>query len=122
MQSNSMVRSGALHYFGMVRSRRLTFCLFSGSGTLIAEEGAAIYEVVKEKIEEGRGELTHLEEAVKDQMSGKPKKKRKKKGSPKASGASSASGSNTGSAAFSELFQGLPSDFNIDDISYSDSD
>jgi hypothetical protein len=103
----------------MVRPRRLTFCLFSGSGTLIAEEGAAIYEVVKEKIEEGRGELAHLEEAVKEQMSGKPKKKRRK-GSPKASGASSAGGST--SAAFSEFFEGMPADFNIDDISDSDSD
>jgi hypothetical protein len=89
----------------------------TGSGTLIAEEGSAIYQVVKDTIEESRGEFTHLEEAVKEQMSEKPKKKRRKKASPKASASSTASNSGV-----NDFLGGLPADFNLDDISGSDSD
>lgn len=79
---------------------------------MIAEEGAAIYQIVKDKIEEGRGELTHLEQAVEEQLSIKPKKKKKKnsKGSP--------AGSNAGSTGEIENFT-LPLDFNVE---LSDSD
>ena len=66
----------------------------------------SIYQTVKEKIEESRGELTHLEEAVEEQMSSKPKKKRK---SPKSSS------SDPGAL---ENFS-LPADFNVE---LSDSD
>ena len=51
---------------------------FNGAGTAIAEEGVQIFEVVKSKVEESRGELADLEEAVQEQMSTKPKKKRTK--------------------------------------------
>lgn len=85
----------------------------TGSGTLIAEEGAAIYQVVKEQIDESRAEFTHLEEAVKEQMSGKPKKKRK--GSGKSS--SPASGNSRGMTEF-----GLPENFNLEDLASDDSD
>jgi hypothetical protein len=116
MKSNAIKFNGKYLgsvFFKHMRGKWLT--VHAGSGTLIAEEGAAIDQVVKDKVEESRGELTHLEEAVEEQMSSKPKK-RKKKGSTKASGASSASfGSGVG-----DLLGGM--DFNIDDISDSDSD
>ena len=79
-----------------------------GSGTLIAEESVAIYNTVKEKIEEGRGELTHLEEAVEEQMSTKPKKKKKSKKS-----------ASSGAGDFSMENFSLPADFNVE---LSDSD
>lgn len=83
---------------------------FNGIGTLIADEACTIYQVVKDKIDESRGELTHLEEAVEEQMNSKPKKKRRNKSSPKNSGDS---GYNMGA--------GMWDNFNIDDIS-DDSD
>lgn len=51
---------------------------FNGPGTQIAEEAIQIFEFVKSKIEESRGELASLEEAVQEQMDSKPKKKAKK--------------------------------------------
>jgi hypothetical protein len=82
---------------------------------LIAEEGAAIYEVVKDKLDESRAEFSHLEEAVEEQMSTKPKKRRKNSAG-KASPESSAA--NMGVA---EYLGGLPDNFNIEDLG-SDSD
>ena len=101
---------------------------------MIAEEGSAIYQLVKDKIEETRGEFTHLEEAVKEQMSGKPKKKKKKttKSSSSANSPTSSSSPttptppavsstvNTVSGMPINLGE-LPEDFNIEDIN-SDSD
>jgi hypothetical protein len=89
---------------------RLTCFHFKGKDAPIAKEGSDIYEVVEKKIIESRGELAHLEEAVKEQMSSKPKKK--KKASPKASGSSSTSGTNMGAAAAVALSQ---LDFNLSD-------
>jgi hypothetical protein len=83
---------------------------FNGSGTLIAEEGSTIFQIVTDKIEESRGELTHLEDAVNEQMSSKPKKKKRSKTS-KSAGDSY----NLGSGA------DMWDNFNIDDIS-DDSD
>jgi len=95
--------------FALMKSNAIKF---NGPGHVIAEEGAAIYQIVKDKIEEGRGELTHLEQAVEEQLSIKPKKKKKKnsKGSP--------AGSNAGSTGEIENFT-LPLDFNVE---LSDSD
>jgi len=45
---------------------------------MIAEEGAAIYQLVKDKADENRGEFEHLAVAVEEQMNGKPKKRKKK--------------------------------------------
>ena len=78
----------------------------------IADEGAAIYQVVKDKIDETRGELTHLEEAVVEQMSEKPKKKKKR-------GAANKANSSPASTAASI---DLPDDFNLDGIDSDDSD
>ena len=58
---------------------------FNGPGTIISDEAATIYDQVREKVEESRAELTHLEEAVDEQLNTKPTKRRKK-GSPKGSG------------------------------------
>ena len=60
---------------------------FNGPGHMIAVEGAEIYDSVREQIESQRVELSELEEAVKEQMEGKPKK-RKKGGDEKKSKAS----------------------------------
>ena len=86
---------------------------FNGVGAIISEEGSAIYQIVKERVEENRAELTHLEEAVHEQMSGKPSK-RKKKGSPKG-GASAGGFAGSGSEI-------MDFDWNFDGLSDSDSD
>lgn len=87
--------------------------LATGMGTLIAEESSMIYKIVQDKIEESRGEFSHLEEAVKEQLSSKPKKKKRTK-SPKA--AADAMGFGMGSPGSS-----MWDDFNIDDISSDES-
>jgi hypothetical protein len=90
----------------------------AGTGTMIAEEGAEIYQVVKDKIDESRSEFSHLEEAVVEQMSGKPKKKKKKTASP-----ASSSGANMGMVGGVAVNLGeLPTNYNMDNISDSDSD
>ena len=61
---------------------------FNGLNSAIALEAIAIYDFVRDQVESSRDELTALEEAVKEQMSGKPKKKKKQGGSKKSSGAS----------------------------------
>ena len=83
---------------------------FTGSGSLIADEGSAIYQVVKGKIDESRNELSHLEDAVKEQMA-TPKKKKKKGG-----GAKAATSPASSTAAEFEI----PEDFNLDIDSDSD--
>ena len=50
-----------------------------GSGAAIADEAVNIYEAVKEQVDASQTELKAMEEAVKEQLSGKPKKKKKKK-------------------------------------------
>ncbi|CAB9522936.1 Transcription initiation factor TFIID subunit 1 [Seminavis robusta] len=52
---------------------------FNGAGTLIADEAVAMHDAVREQVDASRSELTGMEEAVKEQLSGKPKKKKKKK-------------------------------------------
>jgi hypothetical protein len=64
---------------------------FNGQGDPIAQEAIAIYDFVKDQVEASRGELGTLEEAVKEQMSAKPKKKSKTGGNRKAAGSSSGS-------------------------------
>lgn len=81
---------------------------FNGPGAIISEEAAIIYQQVKENIEEGRAELSLLEEAVDEQLNTKPKKRRKA-GSPKGSG-----------GGIGSDIMGI--DFNFDGISDSDSD
>jgi hypothetical protein len=89
----------------------------AGSGTMIAEEGAEIYQVVKDKIDESRSEFSHLEEAVVEQMSGKPKKKKKK-----TANRASSSGVNMGMVGGVAVNLGeLPTNYNMDNISDSDS-
>lgn len=82
---------------------------------MIAEEGAAIYEVVKDKLDESRAEFSHLEEAVEEQMSTKPKKRRKSGGN------ASSPASSAANMGVAEYLGGLPDNFNIEDLG-SDSD
>jgi len=58
---------------------------FNTEASPIAQEANAIYDYVKDQVEASRPELAALEEAVQEQLSGKPKKK-KKAGSKKSSG------------------------------------
>ena len=69
--------------------------MMSGNGSLIADEAVAIHEAVKEQVEACRTELNGMEEAVKEQLSGKPKKKKKKKRTTGKKGSSAASESGT---------------------------
>jgi hypothetical protein len=73
----------------------LPHCII-GTGTLIADEAVAIYEAVKEQVEACRTELNGMEEAVKEQLSGKPKKKKKKKKLGKKGAAAAGGGGTTG--------------------------
>ena len=50
---------------------------FNGPASPIAAEAVAIYDFVRDQVESHRADLMDLEEAVKEQMEGKPKKKRK---------------------------------------------
>ncbi len=49
---------------------------FNGAGTMLAIEATGIYDTAKNMVEASRAELSHLEEAVADQMSTQSKKKR----------------------------------------------
>jgi hypothetical protein len=91
--------------------------LLLGSGTLIADEGVAIYEAVREQVEANQTELKGMEEAVKEQLGGKPKKKKKKK---KTAGKKGSSDGNTGLVGDVDVNLG-DLDFNFSDVD-SDSD
>lgn len=89
---------------------------FAGAGTPIANEGIEINKAVKEQIEANQTELKSMEEAVKEQLSGKPKKKKKKK---KSAGKKDSSG---GMGLVGDVEVNLGDvDFHFDDID-SDSD
>jgi len=72
---------------------------FNGAGVPIAEEGVQIFEFVKSKIEESRGEFADLEEAVQEQLSTKPKKKKKSRSSKASASAEAAAASGSTSLA-----------------------
>jgi len=51
---------------------------FNGESNPISQEAVAIHDFVKDQVQSKRAELSALEEAVKEQMTAKPKKKFKK--------------------------------------------
>lgn len=71
--------------------------------------------MVKDKLDESRAEFSHLEEAVEEQMSTKPKKRRKSGGN------ASSPASSAANMGVAEYLGGLPDNFNIEDLG-SDSD
>jgi exopolyphosphatase/pppGpp-phosphohydrolase len=88
---------------------------------MIADEAVAIYEAVKEQVDANQTELKGMEEAVKEQLSGKPKKKKKKKKiASKKGSAASGDGGTMGTVGGVEVNLG-DLDFKFDDIG-SDSD
>ena len=94
---------------------------FNGGSSLIAGEAVAIYEFVREQVESSRSGLTPLEDAVQEQLSGKPKKKRKKKQSkPSSASPDDVAVTNVGMVGGVEVNLG-DVDFNFDEID-SDSD
>jgi hypothetical protein len=82
---------------------------FNGEISQIAQEGIAIYDFVKGRIESSRGELAALESAVDDQMSVKPKKKLEK-------------GSKRSSSALGNTASAGGVDANLGDLSHSNAD
>jgi len=61
---------------------------FNGKESLLGRSACAIYDFAKEQVEQSRAELSEMEAAVQDQLSGKKKKKGKAKS--KASGSATA--------------------------------
>jgi hypothetical protein len=87
---------------------------FNGEGSQIAQEAVAIYDFVRDQVDSSRQELSALEEAVEDQMSGKPKSKKRKKAGSKSKPATTASiggvSINLGDLSSSMHFTGADSD------------
>ena len=84
---------------------------FNGAGTMLAIEATGIYDTAKSMVDASRAELSHLEEAVEDQMSTQSKKKR----TTKKSAASAASGDDV-------LLAGISEELNLDFDLSDDSD
>lgn len=85
---------------------------FNGVNTLLSDEASEIYNVVKSMLEVSGAEISHLEEAVEDQMNGEPKKKKKK-------GGKAGAGRDADSGGLGGMLSGTPADLNLDDISSS---
>ena len=90
---------------------------FNGPENPIAKESVAIYDYVRDQIESNRQELSALEEAAKEQLSGKPKKKKKAGASKKSVNAASGNVAkvggvsvNLGDLSKSMQFDGVDSD------------
>jgi hypothetical protein len=89
---------------------------------MLADEAGAIYDMVKSRLEANKAELTHLEEAVADQMSTKQPKKRRKKVGKKTAKKGDTWGAGGSSSVDDELLGELPEDINLDNLESSDSD
>lgn len=92
---------------------------------LLNPPGVAIYEAVREQVDACQTELKGMEEAVKEQLSGKPKKKKKKKKSTGKKAAAAAAAAATASMLGDvELHLGNVDEmeFNLDDIPTDDED
>jgi hypothetical protein len=86
---------------------------FNGPASPIAAEAIAIYELVRDQIESHRSELSELEESVKEQMGGKPKKRKLLEGKKKKLGrgnTASLGGLNVNLGDLSSHFHGDDSD------------
>lgn len=63
---------------------------FNGKESPLARSACAIYDFAKEQVQQSRAELSEMEAAVQDQLSGKKKKKKKSKATSKALGSAAA--------------------------------
>jgi hypothetical protein len=97
---------------------------FNGNGTQIAAAAEGIYDFAKQKLEQNRAELTHLEEAVEDQMSsGQPRKRKKKvtkKTTKKAASTPNSMGADSG--IDDSFLESMDGEINLDLDFSSDSD
>ncbi len=84
---------------------------FNGAGTMLAIEATGIYDSAKKMVDASRAELSHLEEAVADQMNTQSKKKRTNS---KKSAAAAAGGDDVLLAGISD---NLDLDFDLSDDS-----
>jgi transcription initiation factor TFIID subunit 1 len=87
---------------------------FNGANSMLANEATAIYDTAKRMVEESRPELSHLEQAVADQMSTQSKKK--KTAGRKSASSAAAPGGDDG------LLAGISADLNLDFELSDDSD
>ncbi|VEU39825.1 unnamed protein product [Pseudo-nitzschia multistriata] len=95
--------------FDLIKSNAIKF---NGAAHSLAVEASAIYDMVKSMIESNKAELSHLEQAVADQMNTQPKKKSSSKKS---------STTSAGAGDVSQLGSWSAADINLDDLS-DDSD
>jgi hypothetical protein len=116
-------RSGdaMLKDFELMRNNAIKF---NGNGTQIAAAAEGIYDFAKQKLEQNRAELTHLEEAVEDQMSsGQPRKRKKKvtkKTTKKAASTPNSMGADSG--IDDSFLESMDGEINLDLDFSSDSD
>ena len=87
---------------------------FNGATSMLATEATAIYDAAKSMVDASRAELSHLEQAVADQMSTQSKKKRTN--SKKSAAAASAPGGDEG------MLAGISVDLDLDFEFSDDSD
>lgn len=95
----------------------------NGADSIFAHEASAIYDMVSKRLDANRAELSHLEEAVADQMNTKPPKKRRKKGEAKATKKeAAASSAAAGPSLDQSILEGLSKEINLDDLDLDLSD
>ena len=92
---------------------------FNGEESLLGEEGINIYKFVRETVEANKDELSNLEQAVRDQISGAHRKKQKSKPSK-----DSKNDQNSAGATTNVMLDGFKTTVNLGDINanFSDSD
>jgi hypothetical protein len=89
----------------------------NGKDSVIATEASNIYDFVKSRLEANRAELTHLEDAVADQLDTRPPQQKRKKTYKKNAAGSAGSG---GALSDDGFLSGLPADINLEDLELSD--
>ena len=94
----------------------------NGKDSHLYLEASEIYDMVSKGLEAKRAEMSHLEEAVADQMNTKPPKKKRKKNDPKGKKNVSAASATAGPSIDASLLEGISKEINLDDIDFDLSD
>lgn len=90
---------------------------------MFAHEASTIYDLVCKRVDGNRAELTHLEEAVANQMNTKPPQKRRKKGETKVTEKKTSATSSAGGPPVDQsILEGLSTEINLDDLDFELSD
>jgi hypothetical protein len=108
--ADAMVRD-----FELMKSNAIKF---NGQANPISQEAVSIHDFVRDQVESKRAELSALEEAVSEQMSTKPKKKRKTGTTKKSANAASGTVASVGGVSVNlgdvSHFDGIDSDSDSD--------